>query len=61
MIQVSNEEDKIIDISAFQRLRYIRQLGISYLVHHGAEHTRFGHSIGVMDLVSRAMDILEQK
>jgi len=61
MIKVSDEEGKIIDTPAFQRLRYIRQLGTSYLVYHGAEHTRFGHSIGVMDLVGRAMDVLEQK
>ena len=47
-IHVSIEEQKIIDSLPFQRLRNIRQLATTYLVYHGAEHTRFGHSIGVM-------------
>ena len=48
MIEVSKEEAALIAVPAFQRLRHIRQLGTSYLVYHGAEHTRFGHSLGVM-------------
>ena len=55
-IDVDSLESKIIDSEPFQRLRYIRQLGTSYLVYHGAEHTRFGHSLGVMHLVSKAFD-----
>lgn len=58
MIKISEKEAQIIDDPAFQRLRNIRQLGTSYLVYHGAEHTRFGHSIGVMHLISQAMDSL---
>jgi HD superfamily phosphohydrolase len=38
---------KIIDCPIFQRLRFIRQNGLANLVFHGAEHTRFTHSIGV--------------
>ena len=55
-IYVSEEEQKIIDSPPFQRLRNIKQLSTTYLVYHGAEHTRFGHSIGVMHLVSRVFD-----
>jgi HD superfamily phosphohydrolase len=43
-----------VDAPAFQRLRNIKQLATTYLVYHGAEHTRFGHSLGVMHLVTRA-------
>nr|WP_231133113.1 HD domain-containing protein [Capillibacterium thermochitinicola] len=53
-IPVRPWEKKIIDSQPFQRLRYIKQLSLTYLVYHGAEHTRFGHSIGTMHLVSRA-------
>ncbi|MCL1791880.1 MAG: HD domain-containing protein [Peptococcaceae bacterium] len=55
-IEVDPLELKIINSPPFQRLRNIRQLGTSYLVYHGAEHTRFGHSLGVMYLVSKAFD-----
>ncbi len=36
----------IIDHSCFQRLRFIKQMGTSYLIFPGATHTRFEHSIG---------------
>ena len=55
-VEVSDLELKVIDSPPFQRLRNIRQLATSYLVYPGAEHTRFGHSIGVMYLVSKAFD-----
>lgn len=51
MIRISTAEGKIIDTPLFQRLRCIKQLGTSHLVHHGAEHANFGHNIGVMFLV----------
>lgn len=41
---------KLIDTSEFQRLRHIRQNGLANLVFHGAEHSRFCHSMGVMYL-----------
>lgn len=43
----------IINSSWFQRLRRIRQLGGAYIVYHCAEHSRFGHSLGVYELVRR--------
>lgn len=60
-IEVSEDELKIINSAPFQRLRNIRQLATTYLVYHGAEHTRFGHSIGVMHLTSRVFDAVIQK
>ncbi len=53
-IEVKPLENKIIDSAPFQRLRNIKQLGLTNLVYHGAEHTRFGHSLGVMHLVTKA-------
>lgn len=55
-IKVSDLELKIIDSQPFQRLRNIKQLATTYLVYHGAEHTRFGHSLGVMHLVTNAFN-----
>ena len=45
-------EKELIDSLPFQRLHYIHQLGIAYLVYPGATHTRFEHSLGVMDLAT---------
>lgn len=53
-IEVSDLENKIINSVPFQRLRNIKQLAMTYMVFHGAEHTRFGHSLGVMHLVSKS-------
>lgn len=43
----------VINSAWFQRLRRIRQLGGAYVVYHCAEHSRFGHSLGVYELVRR--------
>ena len=51
----------IIDTAAFQRLRYIRQLGLAHLVYPGATHTRFDHALGVYHLATRALRILKEK
>lgn len=44
-----------------QRLNRIRQLGLSYVVYPGAQHSRFLHSIGAMHLMSDAISSLRQK
>ncbi len=43
----------LIDSSPFQRLRRIRQLGPAYLTFHGAESSRFTHSIGVFHIARK--------
>lgn len=45
----------------FQRLRRIKQLGLSHLVYPGANHTRFHHAIGAMHLMVKAIDVLRKK
>jgi HD superfamily phosphohydrolase len=45
-------EKGLIDSIPFQRLHYVHQLGIAYLVYPGATHTRFEHSLGVMMLAT---------
>lgn len=47
---------ELIDTPEFQRLRRIRQLGASYGTYHGAEHSRFGHSLGVLWIMTRILD-----
>lgn len=49
----------LIDQPAFQRLRFIRQLGLASLVFAGAEHSRFVHSIGVAHIARRMLARIE--
>ena len=45
----------------FQRLRRISQLGLSYLVYPGAQHTRFQHALGSLHLMDKAIQQLTNK
>jgi len=45
----------------FQRLNRIKQLGMSFLVYPGAQHTRFQHSLGAMHLMSESIAQLRAK
>jgi uncharacterized protein len=51
----------IISHPYFQRLRHIKQLGLTDLVYPGAMHTRFQHALGAMHLMGLALDSLRQK
>ncbi|WP_199562664.1 HD domain-containing protein [Pedobacter chinensis] len=51
----------VISHPYFQRLRYIKQLGMTHLVYPGALHTRFHHALGAMHLMSLAVEILRSK
>ena len=55
-IKILDEEISILEAPFFQRLRNIKQLGFSEYVFPGATHTRYLHSIGVMDVASKVFD-----
>lgn len=52
---------RLIDTAAFQRLRYVRQLGLAFLVYPGASHSRFEHALGTYHLARRALALLEER
>lgn len=51
----------IVEHPYFQRLRRIKQLGLTHLVYPGALHTRFSHALGSMFLMYNALEVLKQK
>lgn len=55
-IAVKELEKRLIDTRPFQRLRHIRQLGTTFLVYPGANHTRFEHSLGTMHVADQMYD-----
>ncbi|MBW1649296.1 MAG: HD domain-containing protein [Deltaproteobacteria bacterium] len=57
-IRFSENEEKFINHPLFQRLRNIKQLALACYVYPGALHSRFEHSLGVMQLVTQAFDSL---
>ncbi|MBS1647252.1 MAG: HD domain-containing protein [Bacteroidetes bacterium] len=52
---------ELINHPYFQRLRRIKQLGLTNLVYPGALHTRFHHAIGAMHLMTEALKVLQAK
>jgi len=52
---------EIISHPYFQRLRHIKQLGLTHYVYPGALHTRFQHALGAMHLMGKVLDHLRLK
>lgn len=50
----------LIDTPEFQRLRRIKQLGTSSMTFHGAEHSRFGHCLGVYEITRRICNLFQR-
>ncbi len=59
-IRATGLEAELIASRPVQRLRSIRQLGLTHLVFPGAEHSRFSHALGAMHLAGRLYDALAE-
>ena len=60
-IRVDLLAQRLIDTKAFQRLRYVRQLGWAYLVYPGATHARFEHALGAYHLAGITLRLLDER
>jgi HD superfamily phosphohydrolase len=60
-IRVDELTLKLVDTEVFQRLRYVRQLGLAYLVYPGATHTRFEHALGAYHLARRTIALMLER
>lgn len=52
---------EIVQHPYFQRLRRIKQLGLTNLVYPGANHTRFQHTLGAVHLMLKSINVLRTK
>jgi len=59
-IEVPELELDVVNHCLFQRLRRIKQLGLAHYVFHGAEHTRFGHSLGTMYIANEILKVIPE-
>lgn len=59
-IRLDSLSIELIDTPAFQRLRYVRQLGLAFLVYPGATHSRFEHALGTLHLARRTLNLFEE-
>jgi HD superfamily phosphohydrolase len=57
-VEADPDELTVVNSRPFQRLRYIHQLALTYLIYPGATHRRFEHSLGVMQVAGRIYDIV---
>jgi HD superfamily phosphohydrolase len=57
-IRIDGAYLRLLDAAPFQRLRYVRQLGLAHLVYPGATHSRFEHACGAFHLASETVRVL---
>lgn len=58
-IELNRFEVEVMDMPQYQRLRRIKQLGLINLIYPGANHTRFEHCVGTMNLASKLANELD--
>lgn len=64
LIRIAPDDEFVLDLidtPPMQRMRRIRQLGVSWLTYHGAEHSRFVHSVGVFNFAQRIIESLQTR
>jgi HD superfamily phosphohydrolase len=59
-IRVDGPYLRLVDSAPFQRLRYVRQLGLAHLVYPGATHSRFEHALGAYHLARETVRVLAE-
>ena len=59
-VRLDDTARQLVDSPPFQRLRYVRQLGLAHLVYPGATHTRFEHALGAYHLASLTATLLAE-
>ncbi|MBX3173232.1 MAG: HD domain-containing protein [Gemmatimonadaceae bacterium] len=57
-IRIEGPYLRLLDAAPFQRLRYVRQLGLAHLVYPGATHSRFEHALGAYHLARETVRVL---
>src|SRR3954465_13945968 len=60
-IRVDELTLRLVDTEIFQRLRYVRQLGLAYLVYPGSTHTRFEHALGTYHLARGTLSLMAER
>src|SRR6476646_6067201 len=60
-IRVDELTLRLVDTEIFQRLRYVRQLGLAYLVYPGSTHTRFEHALGTYHLARGTLALMAER
>lgn len=60
-IRITDQEYRVLSTESMQRLRWIRQLGLTNLVYPGADHSRLSHSIGAVGTAERMMRAIEDE
>jgi HD superfamily phosphohydrolase len=59
-IRIEGPYLRLLDSAPFQRLRYVRQLGLAHLVYPGATHSRFEHALGAYHLAQETVRLLRE-
>lgn len=57
-LQLSRAEVRVVDSAAYQRLRYIKQLGLADLAFPGATHSRYSHGLGTQHVATCMLEAL---